>query len=41
VIVSSLTWPPEDKAMRNFKDILKAKVIKGKGHPHQIKIFAS
>ena len=33
-------WLPEDRAMRNFKDILKVEVIKGKGHPHQIKVLA-
>ena len=34
-------WLLEDRAMRNFKDILKVEVIKGKGHPHQIKILTS
>ena len=34
-------WLPEDKAMRNFKDILRVEVVKGKGHPHRLKILAS
>ena len=34
-------WLPEERAMRNFKDTLKVKIIKGKGYPHQIKVLAS
>lgn len=37
---NSQIWLPEDRAMRNFKDILKVEVIKGKGHPHRLKVLA-
>jgi site-specific DNA recombinase len=33
-------WLPKDRALRNFKDILKVEVVKGKGHPHRLKVLA-
>jgi len=33
-------WLLGDGAMRNFKDILKVEVVKGKGHPHRLKVLA-